>query len=44
MLTLLAAALATEMAVEPFDLEWTWAIFLGVGITVLVICLIFTKR
>jgi hypothetical protein len=32
------------MAFEPFNMEWTWAIFLGAGIAVLVIYLIATKR
>jgi len=33
-----------EMAGEPFDLEWSWAILLGAGIAVLMIYLIIRKR
>ena len=32
------------MGVEAFDLEWTWAIFLGAAISASVIYLIITKR
>ena len=40
----LAQGVARKTGVEPFDLEWTWAIFLGTVISALVIYLIITKR
>jgi hypothetical protein len=32
------------MAFEPFNMEWTWAIFLGAAIGALAIYLIIIKR
>jgi hypothetical protein len=40
----LAHEVAGKVGVEPFDLEWTWAILLGASIGALAIYLIMTKR